>query len=47
MIEDGLITMSDEDIYITAKGRLLIRNICMVFDAYLKAGTQNRFSKVI
>lgn len=47
MIEDELITMTDEDIFVTSKGRLLIRNICMVFDAYLKTGTQNRFSKVI
>ena len=47
MVEDGLMTMSEEDIYITAKGRLLIRNICMVFDAYLKEGSANRFSKVI
>ncbi|VAW46059.1 Coproporphyrinogen III oxidase, oxygen-independent [hydrothermal vent metagenome] len=47
MIEDGLMTLTDEDIYITAKGRLLIRNICMVFDAYLKSGSENRFSKVI
>ncbi|MCF6298960.1 MAG: oxygen-independent coproporphyrinogen III oxidase [Thiomicrorhabdus sp.] len=47
MVEDGLMTLDDEDIYITAKGRLLIRNICMVFDAYLKPGAENRFSKVI
>lgn len=47
MVEDGLITLSDKDIYVTAKGRLLIRNICMVFDAYLKPDMQNRFSKVI
>jgi oxygen-independent coproporphyrinogen-3 oxidase len=47
MIEDGLLSMTDEDIFISAKGRLLIRNICMVFDAYLKQGTENRFSKVI
>ncbi len=47
MVEDGLITLSNQDIFVTAKGRLLIRNICMVFDAYLKSGTQNRFSKVI
>ncbi len=47
MVEDGLITLTDEDIYVTAKGRLLIRNICMVFDAYLKPGAENRFSKVI
>lgn len=45
--EDGLLTLNDQDIYITAKGRLLIRNICMAFDAYIKPGTQNRFSKVI
>ncbi len=47
MVEDGLITMDDKDIYVTAKGRLLIRNICMVFDAYLNPNMQNRFSKVI
>ena len=47
MIEDGLITMTDEDLYVSAKGRMLIRNICMVFDAYLKPGAENRFSKVI
>ena len=47
MVADGLLTLDGSDIYITAKGRLLIRNICMVFDAYLNPQTQNRFSKVI
>jgi oxygen-independent coproporphyrinogen-3 oxidase len=47
MVNDGLITLTNEDIYVSAKGRLLIRNICMVFDAYLKPGAENRFSKVI
>lgn len=47
MQEDGLLEVTHTDIYVTAKGRLLIRNICMVFDAYLKSNTQNRFSKVI
>ncbi|MBO1923827.1 oxygen-independent coproporphyrinogen III oxidase [Thiomicrorhabdus sp. 6S3-12] len=47
MIEDGLIEMTTDDLYVTTKGRLLIRNICMVFDAYLKPDMQNRFSKVI
>lgn len=47
MAEDGLITLTDEDVYVSAAGRLLIRNICMVFDAYLQQGTENRFSKVI
>ncbi|UQB41320.1 oxygen-independent coproporphyrinogen III oxidase [Thiomicrospira microaerophila] len=44
---DGLLSINDKDIYITAKGRLLIRNICMMFDAYLTAGSNQRFSKVI
>lgn len=47
MIADGLIIISATDLYVSAKGRLLIRNICMVFDAYLQQGTNNRFSKVI
>ena len=47
LANDGLLTMDDKDIFITAKGRLLIRNICMIFDAYLKPDTNNRFSKVI
>ena len=47
MVKDGLISMTGEDLYVSAKGRLLIRNICMVFDAYLKEGMENRFSKVI
>ncbi|QJD90539.1 oxygen-independent coproporphyrinogen III oxidase [Duganella dendranthematis] len=33
--DDGLLTVDDEWISVTPKGRLLIRNICMVFDRYL------------
>jgi len=47
MVEDGLIELTETDLTVTAAGRLLIRNICMTFDAYLKTGTENRFSKVI
>lgn len=47
MVEDGLIQLTDKDIFVTPAGRLLIRNICMVFDAYMKPEVQNRFSKVI
>ena len=35
MQQDGLITMDGEWLRVTLKGRLLIRNICMVFDIYL------------
>ncbi|HEV2609524.1 MAG TPA: oxygen-independent coproporphyrinogen III oxidase [Noviherbaspirillum sp.] len=34
---DGLLTIDAEWITVTMKGRLLIRNICMVFDRYLDA----------
>ncbi len=48
MCDDGLIEITPPLIQVTGKGRLLIRNICMVFDRYLK-DTQNsqRFSKAI
>lgn len=47
-IEDELIIVNDEKIRVTNKGRLLIRNICMVFDAYMnELHLINSFSKVI
>ncbi len=46
MQEDGLITIKDGIYYVEEPGRLLIRNIGMVFDEYLKKN-DNRFSRVI
>ena len=36
MVEDGLLEISDAGIKVMPVGQMLIRNICMVFDAYLK-----------
>ncbi|MEN9429687.1 MAG: oxygen-independent coproporphyrinogen oxidase [Pseudomonadota bacterium] len=47
MANDGLITLDKTVIRVLPRGRLLIRNICMVFDSYLRQGQQQRFSKVI
>ena len=48
MHDDGLIELNESSIRVTAKGRLLIRNICMVFDRYLAdKNNQQRFSKAI
>ena len=48
MCDDGLIEMNSESIQVTGKGRLLIRNICMIFDRYLNSEQSNqRFSKAI
>lgn len=45
--EDGLVAMTDKGITVTARGRLLIRNICMTFDRYLAGITETKFSKVL
>jgi oxygen-independent coproporphyrinogen-3 oxidase len=48
MAEDGLLELDGQGIRVLPAGRLLIRNICMVFDAWLRAGNnQTRFSRVI
>ena len=48
MVEDGLLALDDGTIRVLPRGRLLIRNICMAFDAYLAAKTGPvGFSKVI
>jgi oxygen-independent coproporphyrinogen-3 oxidase len=46
MQADGLIAMNANGIQVLPAGRLLIRNICMVFDRYL-AQKQQQFSRVI
>lgn len=47
MERDGLLHIDGDVITIAPKGRFLIRNICMVFDAYLSDTAGGRFSKVI
>lgn len=34
---DGLLTINEHGLLVSLKGRLLIRNVCMVFDRYLSA----------
>ncbi len=46
MVKDGLLTIDRQGIQVEDRGRLLIRNICMVFDAYLRHNVV-QFSKVI
>jgi len=48
MQADGLLLLKDNVLRVLPAGRLLVRNICMVFDRYLRNGDdQSRFSKVI
>ncbi|KGY10936.1 coproporphyrinogen III oxidase [Vibrio tubiashii] len=47
-INDQLVEVDDKEIRVTLRGRLLIRNICMCFDKYLRAkARQQQFSRVI
>ena len=48
LMRDGLLTIDADWLTVTEKGRLLIRNICMVFDRYLNAAaTPLRYSRTI
>lgn len=48
MANDGLISIDENfNIHVKPAGRLLIRNVCMVFDKYLREANEQRFSKVI
>jgi len=48
MVTDGLVQLDDEWITVTPRGRMLIRNVCMVFDKYLRRERETmRYSRVI
>lgn len=47
MEEDGLLSRGDNGIQVNATGRLLVRNICMVFDRYLHGPSPPSYSQAI
>ena len=47
MAADGLLTIEDDTLEIRPAGRLLIRNICMVFDRYLPGHSDRHFSRAV
>src|SRR5471030_1010596 len=48
LAKDGLVEVSQDNIRVTPQGRLLIRNVCMCFDVYLRRqARQQQFSRVI
>jgi oxygen-independent coproporphyrinogen-3 oxidase len=47
MQDDGLLDLDATTIRVRPAGKLLIRNICMVFDRYLRDSQERRYSKVI
>ncbi len=47
MEQDGLVKCHGDVIEVQPAGKFLIRNVCMVFDRYLREAGDKRFSKVI
>jgi oxygen-independent coproporphyrinogen-3 oxidase len=48
MEDDGLVSVNGDWISVSARGRLLIRNVCMAFDRYLAApSTGPRYSRTV
>ena len=47
MSRDGLIQLTDRGIRILPAGRLLVRSVCMVFDAYQVHDNNQRYSRII
>jgi coproporphyrinogen III oxidase-like Fe-S oxidoreductase len=50
MIREGIITLNDDEMLVTKKGKTFVRNICNLFDAYSskqKEMPQQVFSKSI
>jgi oxygen-independent coproporphyrinogen-3 oxidase len=48
LVEDGLITMQPDHLRVLPRGQILVRNVCMIWDAYLgqRAG-QQMFSRAL
>lgn len=47
LIDEGLVSNSLNTLSVAPQARLIIRTVCMAFDAYLEGVSNNRYSKVI
>ena len=47
LANDGLVTRHEDSIVVTERGRALLRNVAMIFDAYLQPSSSPQYSKVI
>jgi oxygen-independent coproporphyrinogen-3 oxidase len=45
--QDGLVSVTDGKLEVRTAGRMLVRNIAMVFDHYLGQQTLERFSRTV
>ena len=47
MADDGLVEIDEREIRVTDQGRLLVRNVAMVFDAHLARQKERAFSRTV
>jgi len=48
MEQDGLVKVTDNQVIVREPGRLLVRNICMIFDRYQRDGKSGgSFSRTV
>lgn len=47
LVDDGLILLNSERLKVLPQGRLLIRRVCMMFDAYLNANPNQRSDTLV
>lgn len=46
-VNDRLVTLDENGIVVTPRGKFLVRNVCMVFDRYLNTGSQRQYSRAV
>lgn len=46
-VDQGMLRFANRSLCVTEQGRFVIRNICMVFDAYLLGQNQGRYSNTV
>ena len=47
LVADGLVAIHDDAVVLQPEGKLMLRNVAMVFDAYLGAEQKGRFSRTV
>ena len=47
LAHDELVLLGKDEITVTPLGKFLVRNICMVFDDYLKTSPQHKYSRAV
>ncbi|NUM54787.1 MAG: oxygen-independent coproporphyrinogen III oxidase [Candidatus Hydrogenedentes bacterium] len=47
LCDDGFVTVDDTGVSVVSLGQVFVRNVAMVFDAYLRRGMQHAFSRTV